>query len=120
MVASHLGCQSVGQLRGRRWEQKPSGGASCFGFSKSSEQEKAQEGLRECQAKMMGRSQSLLRDRHGGGRELERNGVFQSTEKHPKGDPVSRRGQLHSPLSSFLYIGHLVLRTDWPGRLRSG
>lgn len=54
----------------------------CFS-SLSSEQEKAQEALRECQAKMTGKVSKPPRNSHGGERDHERNVVLQSTERRP-------------------------------------
>lgn len=86
----------------------------CFS-SLSSEQEEAQEALRECQAKVTGKMSTPPRNSHGGERDRERNEVFQST-----GHPLGRHGQLHALPPSLLGVDCLVLRTGWPGRFRSG
>lgn len=77
-----------------------------------------QEGWRECWAKMSGQVSSPPERQTRWGKETFREiGCPVHREAH-RGHPLSRCGSLHSPLSSFFCVGHLVLRTGCPGRFR--
>lgn len=85
MVASHLPHGSVGQRGGRRWAQKPSGGFSCFNSLDLQSREsigrpERTSGQNDWQGLKASSETDLVEEG-----DLERNGVLQSTEKHPEG-----------------------------------
>lgn len=89
----------------------------CFS-SLSSEQEKAQEALRESGQNDWHGVKACQKQPWRGKRPREKCGV--PVHREAPGRPLSRQGQLHSLPPSFLCVDCLVLRTGRPGRFRSG